>query len=191
MRVPAVDASLLRLHLDGLEDEAELSGVEVTGDLSGAVAAHVELAGCRVVAARFTGGRFESLRVTDCAFEDCDLSGAMLRRAALTRVTMRQCRPSGVVIDRSHLKDVRITDSKLDDANFRMAVGERVEFHDCLLPGADFAAARLRPGLRLFDCDLHGADFSKADLRGARLHGSQLDGLRGAEWLVDEAREPG
>ena len=189
-RAPRVEDSLPPLRLEELDDEAGLEGVAITGDVSGAVASHVELAGCRVSGARFTGAHLATLRVVDCVFRDCDLSGALLRGAALVRVAFQQCRLSGVVMHQGRWQDVHFADSKLDEANIRMTVGERVEFDDCVLHGTDFGGATLRPGARFFDCDLSRADFTKADVRGARLHGSVLDGLRGADSLTGTVIDP-
>ena len=63
-----------------------------------------------------------------------------------------------------------------------MVSGQDVRFEDTLLRGADFYQAKL-PGVRFFDCDLSAVEFSKADIDGACLHGSRLDGLKGAAYL--------
>ena len=164
-----------------LTDESSWDGVEVTGSFAGATASHVEVMGCRLRGALFTGAEIDRLRLTDTVIEDCELSGVVLTRLAAVRVEFRRCRLSSLVIAGGDCKDVRFTDCKLDGANFRVSTWERSVFDGCLLTDADFGSARLSSGTCLHRCDLTGADFSKAALGGVSLHGSTLDGARGGE----------
>ena len=177
---PRVPADLEDASGDALTDDLEWNQVRVRGDLSGQVARMVEVAESHLAGARLVGVEVERLRVTDTVFDDCDLSGAVLIDAALTRVEFRNCRLSGLGVPGARLLDVRFEGCKLDDANFRMTTSERVEFDRTILRTADFYAATLRSA-RFWDCDLELAQFSKADLRGARLHGSNLADVLGAE----------
>jgi hypothetical protein len=156
------------------------AGVEVGGELRSGSVADLEIVGSRVMGAAFTGVELEHLRVTDTVFQGCDLSGASAVEAGLVRVEFVDCRMLAFDAAQASLRDVRFRECRLDEANFRMSVGEHVQFDRSMLRGADFYRARL-PGLRLFDCDLTGVEFSQADLRGGRLHGSGLEGLRGAD----------
>jgi hypothetical protein len=166
-----------------LTDELEWHAASVRGDFSGQVATDVEITESHMIEARLVGVEVERLRVTDVIFDDCDLSGALLMDAVLTRVELRRCRMSGLVIAGARLRDVRFVECKLDDANFRMTTSERVEFDRTILRSSDFYAATLGSA-RFFDCDLTMAQFSRAELRGARLHGSALDDILGAESLA-------
>jgi uncharacterized protein YjbI with pentapeptide repeats len=162
------------------EEGARWAAVEVGGELRGGRVADLEIVGSRVVGATFTGVELERLRVTDTVFQGCDLSGTSAVEAVFVRVEFVDCRMLAFDVAQASLRDVGFRECRLDDANFRMSVGERVQFNRSMLRGADFYRARL-PGLRLFDCDLTGVEFSRADLRGGRLHGSRLEGLRGAD----------
>ena len=175
---------------DPLVDDLEWHQVCVRGDFNGQIAGNVEIMESRLVGARLVGVEVERLRVTDTVVEDSDLSGAVLMDAALTRVELRNCRMSGLVVAGARLRDVRFVDCKLDDANFRMTTSERVEFDRTILRTADFYAAKLRSA-RFFGCDLALAQFSKADLRGARLHGSALADVLGAESFAGVVVEAG
>jgi uncharacterized protein YjbI with pentapeptide repeats len=85
-------------------------------------------------------------------------------------------------VPRAQLRDVHFINCKLDEANFRMATGERVQFDDTRLVGADFYEAQIR-GARFFDCDLTSSDFSRAKLPSVVLQGSTVEGLQGAAYL--------
>lgn len=161
-------------------DGARWTGVEVGGELRGGTVADLEIAGSRVVGATFTGVEFEGLRVTDTVFQGCDLSGARVVEAQLVRVEFVDCRMLAFDAAQASLRDVVFRECRLDEANFRMSAGERVRFNRSMLRGADFYRARL-PGVDLFDCDLTDVEVGRADLRGGRLHGSKLEGLRGAD----------
>ena len=164
-----------------LTDEASWEGVEVAGSFAGERASHVDVMGCRLSGAMFTGAEIDRLRLTDTVVEDCEFSGVVLTRLAAVRVEFRRCRLSSLVIAGGDCTDVRFTDCKLDGANFRMSTWERSVFDGCLLTDADFGSARLSSGTRLQRCDLTGADFSKAVLDGVALHGSTVDGVRGGD----------
>jgi uncharacterized protein YjbI with pentapeptide repeats len=161
-------------------DGARWAAVEVGGELRSGRVADLEIVGSRVAGAILTGVEFERLRATDTVFQGCDLSGTTAVEAVLVRVEFVDCRMLAFDAAQVSLRDVSFGECRLDEANFRMSVGERVQFNRSMLRGADFYRARL-PGLRLFDCDLTGVELSRADLRGGRLHGSRLEGLRGAD----------
>jgi hypothetical protein len=186
----AVRPPLLSTHLapveDGvltLDDDAEWTEVEVSGDHSGAVACDVDLHDVRLTRARFTGAELLRARLTDVVIEGCDLSGAMLESVDLHRVELRDCRMSGVVFTRARLRDVRFESCRLDGASFRMSEAERASFHESMMAGTDFYGAKL-PNVRFFGCDLTGADFSTAALKGARFHGSTVEGIKGGRALA-------
>jgi uncharacterized protein YjbI with pentapeptide repeats len=161
-----------------LADEASWDGVEVTGSFAGRTASHVDVTGCALRGALFTGAEIDRLRLVDSVVEDCELSAVVLPRLAVARVEFHRCRLSGLVAAGGTFRDVRFTDCKLDGVNFRMSSWERCGFEDCLLADADFRSTTLG-GARLRRCDLSRADFSAADMTGVTLHGSTLDGVRG------------
>jgi uncharacterized protein YjbI with pentapeptide repeats len=187
---PQVPAEFGDAPGDPLTDGLEWHQVCVRGDLSGQVAGNVEVTESHLVGARLVGVEVDRLRITDTIVDDCDLSGAVLMDAVLTRVELRNCRMSGLVVAGARLRDVRFQECKLDDANFRMTTSERVEFDRTILRTADFYAAKLR-SVRFSSCDLALAQFSKADLHGARLHGSTLADVLGAESFAGVIIETG
>jgi uncharacterized protein YjbI with pentapeptide repeats len=188
--LPRVPADFGDAPDDPLTDGLEWYQVCVRGDFSDQVAGTVEVTESHLVGARLVGVEVERLRITDTVVDDCDLSGALLMDAVLTRVEFRNCRMSGIVVAGARLHDVRFVECKLDDANFRMTTSERVEFDRTILRTADFYAAKLRSA-RFSSCDLALAQFSKADLRGARLHGSALADVLGADSFAGVIVETG
>jgi len=166
-----------------LGDDTEWSEREIRGELADLAAADVVITASRLVRCVLTGSTLPRLELRDCVIEGCDVSGVVLDEARLTRVELRGCRMSGLVLTRGKLRDVRFVECRLDEANLRMTSGERVRFDDCDLRGVDFYEARL-PEVTLFGCDLTGAEVSRAHLRGARLHGSKLEDLKGAQALA-------
>lgn len=154
-----------------------LDGPVIPGSAGG-----LELARCRVRNAQWTSSHLVSLQLRDVVIEHSDLSGAILEQATLTRVRVNECRLSGVELARSSFRDVLVVGSRLDQANLRMCHFERVTFDGVDLQAADFTGTTFAK-CRLFDCNLTGADFSKVKAEGARLHGSVLEGIKGADSL--------
>ncbi len=172
---------IVDIHLDHDDEWSEVTG---GGDLVGVDAEDVEIHGSSLADLRLTGAALPRVRITDTRFTGCELSGARLDEATLTRVEFRDCRMSGFVATRARLRDVSFVDCRLDAASFRMAVAERIAFAQCELIDADFYEARLDNGAAFDRCDLTRASFDRAALAGARLGGSTLDELRGAEALA-------
>lgn len=183
-QAPRVPAGLTQIAGDGFEDGTQWSAVEFRGALDPGQVADVEIAQSRLVGAAFTGVELERLRLVDTVAEGCDFSGTSVVQATFVRVTFLGCRMLAFDAAQADLRHVDFRECRLDEANFRMATGERVQFDRSALRGADFYGARME-ALRLFDCDLSGVEFSQAVVRGARLHGSKLEGLRGAGSLRD------
>jgi uncharacterized protein YjbI with pentapeptide repeats len=169
--------------------EAEHSGVSsdeewedervFDADLTGQVADRVRLTRCELHRVALTGAQLRGLTLVDVLAVDCELSGAFLHEAKFQRVELRNCRMTGVVMSQSNLKHLRLVECKLDGANLRLTRADHVQMSDCTLVDADFYEAVLTNSV-LDGCDLRGSAFSKAAVRGLRLGGSKLDGVRGA-----------
>jgi uncharacterized protein YjbI with pentapeptide repeats len=162
-----------------LVDDLQWAGVETAGDYSGQSANDLEITESRVVGARFTGTALFRARIRDTVIESCDLSAARLADAALTRVEFKNCKMSAIDLAGAHLSDVLFSETKLDNANLRMISGDHVLFDHVFLPASDFYAARVTQS-QFLDCDLTATEFSQSALVGVRLHGSTLEGLKGA-----------
>lgn len=165
-----------------LEAAGEWSGLELTADYRGHAAPRLVLEESAVRGAGLAGADLSQARISDVGFGASDLSGLVLLEASLSRVCFRDCRLSGATLAGAQLRDVHFLQCRMDDIDLRMSHGSRVSAEGCRLSGADFYGAEWEE-VTLYDCDLSGAEFSKVKLRSGRLHGSQVDGLKGAHYL--------
>jgi uncharacterized protein YjbI with pentapeptide repeats len=156
---------------DCVEAGAEVRAPEHVADL--------RMQESRWVGARLAGVRFTGLECRDTEFVQCDLSGARLEEAVLTRVVFTDCRLTGTTFDGAQLTDVRISDSTADLAGFRMARARFLLVENTSLRGADFYELDAEH-CALLGCDLAEANFDSARLRETDLHGSTVDDVRGA-----------
>ncbi len=181
-------------HLDAapatLEPRARWDGVRADSELVvPGECADVELRECLLTGVDLSGRRLTGWRGRDVRFERCDLSGAVLDGAVLERVEFTGCRMTGVVLSDSDLRHVLLADCRADLANLRMARADTVVVAGTSLREAELYAARLER-TALLDCDLSGADVRDARLSEVDLHGSRLDGVRGALALAGASVGP-
>jgi|CXWL01.1.fsa_nt_gi uncharacterized protein YjbI with pentapeptide repeats len=160
--------------------------VLVTGHLRTAFDDALHVSAGRIENASLVGVSLVGSRFIDTVIQGCDFSGADLESAALTRVELRGCRLSGVRLSQGRMRDVRFIDCQLDTINLRHVQGEYVRFEQCRLVGAEFIGATLK-GVAWWDCNLVDADVSQVSLERGQLHGSSLDGLKGASSLAPVA----
>jgi len=189
LRSPDVPRQLSGADLGQLMDDDELVGCEVTDDFVGGRARRVEISESRLVKARVTGSDLTHLRLRDVVVDGCDLSGAVVEDAHLTRCVFIDCRLSGTVLTSARLEHVEFRACRMDLVNLRMVQGRMVRFTGCDLAGSDWYSAQLHDA-QLLDCDLSGADVSAASLAGTEFHGSILDGVIGAAALRDVVIDP-
>ncbi len=183
LQAPRLARSTPLLEALPMEDESTWQGFEIRRDLTGSAVDGLDVAECRFVSASLTSTNFDRCRIRDSLFVECEASGALLEAVSLTRVEFRQCRLTGAVLSRGRLRDVRFAECQMREVQLRVAEGSDLQFDSCDLTEADFYGSRLVRA-RFFDCDLTRSDFSQADVRGAQLHGSKLDGIRGVSSLV-------
>lgn len=178
---PVIPAGLDGLdHLDLEADGIELDGLAIAGAVaSGATVRDLSISRARLSGVQLTGSVLDGAELIDVVFEDCELSGVDLSRARLARVVFRRCRMSGLVATELVASDVQVIGAKADDAWLRMARLERCAFVDCDLTGSDWYEARLA-ATRLLRCRLDGAELSNATFDQVALHGSSVEGVRGA-----------
>jgi uncharacterized protein YjbI with pentapeptide repeats len=178
---PRLPADLDVVEDGSLGDAAEFEQVEFRGELTVEPgAADVELSQCRLVGVDLTSAEFDGLRLTDVVLDGCQLAGAVLAHTSLWRVTLVDCRLSGLVATGLDARHVRISACRADGVNLRASRWETSVFEGVDLTEADFGGAHLS-GAVLRRCDLTNADLSKATLTGTALHGSVLEGVRGGE----------
>lgn len=165
-----------------LVDDAQWENLKVTGDFSHRKAGLVEIAGCRFSGARLTGTEIARLILTDCVFEDCELSGTIVGDLAASRVEFRRSRMSAFAAAAGRFENSSFIQCRLDRANFRMTIWKAAQFVDSHIVDADFYESKLG-GARFTGCDLTKVDFSNAQMKGVDLRGSTIDDIRGGDSL--------
>lgn len=79
----------------------------------------LDISQCRFTRCRIAPGRIKWLSFTDCVFENCDFSGALLRSASLWRVGAAAiARRRARIFPESSLQSVLFQDAMLRYANF-------------------------------------------------------------------------
>jgi uncharacterized protein YjbI with pentapeptide repeats len=119
--------------------------------------------GCNFAAIAFDEADIEKLEALN-ACKGCDLSGANLSRADLTRVDLSEANLQGA--------DMRYAD--LSRANLEGADLSGVDLSRAILRYADLTGANLS-GAILRGANLRWADFSGADLKGVSLRDAKMD----------------
>ena len=129
------------------------------------------------------------------ACQDCNLTGADLRRADLSKAdlrradlreaylhgaNLREADLHGADLREAELNGADLSKANLTGADLRRADLSKADLHGADLRGANLSKAALREA-DLYGADLREADLSKADLWGSDLHGADLRGadLRG------------
>jgi uncharacterized protein YjbI with pentapeptide repeats len=127
-------------------------------------------------------GERVGLRLVDEEVEDASLANVDARGGELTRVVLRRCRLTGLLLTEGKLRDVVVAESRVDLASFAASTLEQVVFEDCRMEGSSLQDARLR-AVRFERCDLSEADLTGMRCERVELRGCTLDGVRGAEAL--------
>lgn len=180
---PRLPKSLPETVHDDLTGDDEWNDERVVGvDLAGADAEHVRIGGCELRDVAFTGAHLHRCALTDVRLVGCDLSGAFVGESQWLRVELRNCRMAGFVVSQSRLRHVRFTEAKIDGGDFRLVSAENLAFVDCALADADFYEANLTR-VSFEQCDLRRAHFAGVTAHELRLHGSDVEGVRGAASL--------
>lgn len=174
--VQPTSLNLAVLPAHGLESEAahrDLSFADL--DLSGRSAESVEFTQCQFKDVDFSGTTLGRAVFTDCVFENSNLANLRAEKSSLVRADLSVLRMTGFHWTDGLLRDVRLTESRLDLSSFRFTDLVRVLFERCNLTGADFIKSDLG-GAQFVGCDLTGAQFSQANMEGARFsHCSLVD----------------
>jgi uncharacterized protein YjbI with pentapeptide repeats len=147
-------------------------------DLAGRSAKAVEFTQCRFTSVNLGGTTLGRAVVTDCVVENSNLANLQAEQSSWVRVQLSVLRMTGCHWTDGLLRDVRVTESRLDLASFRFTDFVRVRFERCNLTGADFVKADLS-GAQFIGCDLTGAQFSQATMDGTRFARCALAGIGG------------
>lgn len=136
--------------------------------------AHAEFEQCTFRAGQWMGADLSKTRFTECVFEQCDLSNAVIAGAGFRHVEFKGCKLLGLQFDQCNafLLAMRFDHCRLDFASFRSLVLKGARITACSLAETDFSGTDLGKAV-LTDSDFAGALFDgtnleEADLREAR-----------------------
>lgn len=183
-RTTRPDPPALPAHLDPAPAALEPGGFWDGVDAGAGVTVPPHAPGVQLQESRWTGaalaGRhLAGLRCRDTVFDRCDLSGAVLEDATLERVTFVDCRLTGMMLAGAQLTDVLVDGGHAGMLGLRMARARRLFVEDAIVRGADLYSFQ-GTDCAFVRCDLSDSTFDRARLERVRLHGSRLDGVRGA-----------
>ena len=150
--------------------------------LPGIDARALGFADARFDATDLSGARLNSLFLTDCTLERCNLANTVVRNGSMRRVTVTGSRLTGFMWTAGDARETEFRDCRADMASFESAKLSHVVFEDCNLRDADCRSARLE-AVRFEGCDLTGADLGGARLERCSMRRCTLDGLRGVDRL--------
>ncbi|ASS64981.1 MULTISPECIES: pentapeptide repeat-containing protein [unclassified Paenibacillus] len=114
----------------------------------------------------FADCRLDRLELTDCRFENCDLSNIRLDGAVLHRVEFHSCKLVGADLSGAVLRNVLFEDCQADYASFRFGNFKGVKFSGSSLNHAD-----------LYRSELAKTAFEDVQLDRAQLSGTRLSGI--------------
>jgi uncharacterized protein YjbI with pentapeptide repeats len=121
---------------------------------------------------------FELADMVDAVAEDADWANRQARGLVARRAEWRRCRLTGAELAEAALSDLTLEECRLDLTGLRMARLERVAFRDCRMAECDLYEAELKEVL--FErCDLREATVTGVHLTRVELRGCRLDGIRG------------
>ncbi|MEU5944728.1 pentapeptide repeat-containing protein [Micromonospora sp. NPDC047465] len=147
-------------------------------DLSGRSADGVEFEQCRFKGSDLSGTQLDGAAFTDCLFESTNLANLRAEKSSMIRARLSTLRMTGVHWINGALRDVTVSECRLDLSSFRFTDFSSVVFEGCNLTRADFQNADLS-GARFTNCDLTGAQFSQATMEGTRFANCVLVGIGG------------
>jgi uncharacterized protein YjbI with pentapeptide repeats len=114
----------------------------------------------------------------DAVAEDADWANRQARGLVARRAEWRRCRLTGAELAEAALSDLTLDECRLDLTGLRLAKLERVVFRDCRMTECDLYQADLKDVL-LERCDLREATVTGVLLTRVELRGCRLDGIRG------------
>ncbi len=170
-------------NVAALVEDQTVAELEPTRDmLAEQHAKGVSLTSARLIDVDLSGSSLERLDLTDLVLRGCNLANARAPGVSAFRVLIERSRLTGVQLTEGLLRDVIVRECRVDLATFGFSHLERVSFEDCVLTQSDFLDGQLE-SVRFHRCDLTGADFRGARLTSCEFRASDLSDLQGIECL--------
>ena len=166
-----------------MEDEATFRRLGFFDrELSAQSVESVEFEQCRFRGTDFSGTTLANSGFTDCLFESGNLANLRGERSSMRRVSLSILRMTGFHWIDGSLRDVTVSECRMDLAVFRFTEFYNVSFDGCNLTRADFQDANVS-GVQFTNCDLTGAQFSHAKMAGTVFTNCVLEGIGGVTSL--------
>lgn len=154
----------------------------ISGDVSDVVAGNVRFDESILERPLAIGAKLEKLSMGDVVIRGGDFSAVTCSDGSFIRVQASQVRMVSVDFSNSAIKNVTFDECKLDMANFRFCKLNSVVFKGCSLTETDFQGAQLQ-SVQFENCTLTKTEFANCTLKGLDLRSSQLDDVRGWQFL--------
>lgn len=137
---------------------------------------------CRFRRTDLASAELERVTFVDCEITAGDWANVQAdTRTRMRRVSLSQARLMGIRWS-GELRDVSVSECRIDLSTFRFATLKNVSFEECKLVRADFTEADIR-GAQFHNCDLTEAQFHHCQADDARFTDCDLAGVRGVTSL--------
>jgi uncharacterized protein YjbI with pentapeptide repeats len=157
--------------------EVEIDHALVDGaDFAGATRLIAD--GSRLDAVKLLGSALDKMELTDVVGIRLEAAALQTYKANLLRVSLSDCRLTGVEFAEARFEDCVLRNLKLDEAGFRFAHFKRVRFENCVLRQADFSGATF-DHVTFTGCDLEGANFASANCQRMDMTTEDLTQVKG------------
>jgi uncharacterized protein YjbI with pentapeptide repeats len=174
---PKLSSAGLDLWDEDVTVELEIDGTLVRNqDLSSVTKLYAD--GSRFEGVALTGALLDKCELTDVACAKLEAAALQAYKANLLRVSLSDCRLTGVEFAEACFEDCTFKNVKFDQAGFRFASFKRVRFENCMLQQADFSNAQLSHVV-FVECSLNEANFVSANCSSTNITGEDLTNVKG------------
>lgn len=186
--------SIQEAALQAVRDDTVIDGLLFEQDaLEDFESAMLDFTGCVFRHVRFAGLHVDRIHLSNCRFEQCDLSGMTFRDGTISRTEFITCRCTGCTFDRMKFKDALFRETQLRYFTLSDCHLERLAFEDCDLSHAILFHTAQKE-LELLRCSLAETELQETPLAGVDLSTCALEGistvpelLRGTIISLDQA----
>jgi len=179
---PVISAELEAMTVIGLQEEAELVGLELYDAVLGNPihAQNINVSGCKFNNVDIYESRLQKFRANDFIAERGDMSVVNYSNSTFIRSEFISIRLTGTNFTQTTFLDVVFSSCKLNMANFRYSKFKRVLFVDCEISEADFSGSSFE--LVVFEnCTIEKVRFEQCTVKSLDVSESQISDTFG--WL--------
>lgn len=192
--LPALN-TLGQVAPESIVSDAFIENAMLTTDVSIKDGARrVAFHGVRAGGGAFAGSALPGLRLTDCVFDQADMSGSTWIDARIVRTVFEGCKQTGFDARGAELRDVVFRECKAPACNLSETSIKRVVFENCRVTDLDLSGSRIE-SLRCRGCDLRnlrltGAKIELLDLRGCEVLGIAIQPAAMGGVVIETTQSP-